>query len=596
MVEFKYENVQVDGIDGTCVLNDFDLLFSVSNSVYKWSLSNWTRSEKSKKTAKVRLTFKESCVRVTPESSDFDSLIKPIIVVDFNENRDKLEEFCDFISNVFNKSRKVTYEVQPSHETLGSQPNEFSSQVSTTDKIVSDEIDQSKRVLLNSNIHLSTLYNTLISPVSDYHGYITPNDFWDHHKLELTSKFAQPLARSNLEGFVAAPPASTVVNSQNVYNYTPELVDALLKEDETIRHLHKKLVVDKNFPEENFWKRILQSRYFYNLIGEKIPENQIVYDDIKGIPIKRTLKRLDTNDVLNNSDISSELITCNDSKKTMRNNKFRNIKHNFGKTFKPDDTRELLVHRFNHHSYNIIRDSQSNIGEFSKSYNNRVDSNLLETDVENHRKMKLLDISQKDLQEKDQQGLISNLCIISSLSMPGQTQQHVKQLVKSESIESLNKIQFKIRQSSLTETSRWIDDLRHFDVSKYINDFKNDDLVNRRMFVLNTKLCQSEKLMQLAQFDYDPNTVNRMKEIQKEIVEILQIYYRTLMPEEDKRGRLLTVLRSIKQKIESMNDAGISSHTVKALQSSLLDQITAVEAYDMKLRSYVSSLRSQRAK
>lgn len=124
------------------------------------------------------------------------------------------------------------------------------------------------------------------------------------------------VARSNLQGFVAVPPASTVVNSQNVYNYTPELVDALLTEDETIRHLHKKLVVDKNFPEDNFWKRILQSRYFYNLIGEKIPENQILYDDIKGIPIKRSLKRVDTNDVLTNSDLSSELITSHDTKKS----------------------------------------------------------------------------------------------------------------------------------------------------------------------------------------------------------------------------------------------------------------------------------------
>ncbi|UKJ89892.2 hypothetical protein MACJ_003146 [Theileria orientalis] len=468
MVEFEYENVQLDGIDGSCVLNDFELLFTVSNSVYKWPLANWTRSEKSKKTAKVRLTFKESSVRITPESSDFDSLIKPIIVLDFNENRDKLEQFCDFIANFSNKSRKVSYQVEPSQDTLGSQPTEFSSQVSTIDKIVSDEVDQSKRFLLNSSVHLSTLYNTLISPGSDYHGYITPKDFWDHHKLELKSKFVQPLARSNLQGFVAVPPASTVVNSQNVYNYTPELVDALLTEDETIRHLHKKLVVDKNFPEDNFWKRILQSRYFYNLIGEKIPENQILYDDIKGIPIKRSLKRVDTNDVLTNSDLSSELITSQDTKKTKRDNKFLNIKHKFGKTFKPDDTRELLVQRFNHHSYNIIRDSQSNSSDLSKSSSSIPDSNLLESEVEYNRKKKMLDTTENDLQENGQQELINNLCIISSLSMPGQPQQ-VKQLVKSESSESLSKIQFKIRQSSITETARWVDDLRQFDVSKYIS-------------------------------------------------------------------------------------------------------------------------------
>lgn len=118
-----------------------------------------------------------------------------------------------------------------------------------------------------------------------------------------------------MEGFLSVPPASTLVNSQNVYVYSKQLAETLLAEDETIRNLHKKLVLDKNMPEESFWKRILQSRYFYNLIDEKPPEDKILYEEIKGIPIRKSQKKLDTNHILRISDPSSEVITLEDNKK-----------------------------------------------------------------------------------------------------------------------------------------------------------------------------------------------------------------------------------------------------------------------------------------
>lgn len=65
MSEYRFENVLIEGVKGTILLNNYDLLFVVDNHTYKWSLSNWIRSEKSKKTPKVRLSFKESSTKLT---------------------------------------------------------------------------------------------------------------------------------------------------------------------------------------------------------------------------------------------------------------------------------------------------------------------------------------------------------------------------------------------------------------------------------------------------------------------------------------------------------------------------------------------------
>ncbi|XP_953339.1 uncharacterized protein TA10435 [Theileria annulata] len=612
MSEYKFENVLVEGIKGTILINNFDLLFTADNVTYKWSLSNWIRSEKSKKTPKVRLSFKESSIKLTSEISDYDILLKPVVVADFIDDRERLEEFSSLLSECSTKSRQLPKE----QEVTKPSPKPLSvttpTQESKTPKVVEENYEEAKKAVLDSNEKLLRIYNSLVGSEDGSEGLIPSKDFWEHHKTELKTNISQQKARSNLEGFLSIPPASTLVNSQNVYVYSKQLTDTLLSEDETIRNLYNKLVVEKKFPEENFWKRILQSRYFYNLINEKVPEDKILYEEIKGIPIRKPPKKLDANHILRIADPSSEVITFEDLKKVDRNRKYMEVNKKFGKSFSLDETRGVLVDRFNEHSLNIINECQSVSLNLPSSPGPRSTDEEIEAKAENYRKRKLLDTTIHDLQEKEDQE-VDSLCVISSLKMPGTQVEPPPSIVKTESTESANKIQLKLHHStSFPDRSRWISELRDFDIVKYIKDSKLDLKVSKKMFVVNTKLCQSEKLISSPQctkiyktnnkliynfiVEFDPNTVKLMTEIHQELMEVLQMYYKTLMPEEEKRSNLLSILRMIKHRIESMNDVGISSKTVKALQSGMLDQITAAESYDLKLRSYVAKLRSQRNK
>lgn len=84
-----------------------------------------------------------------------------------------------------------------------------------------------------------------------------------------------------------------------------------------------------------------------------------------------------------------------------------------------------------------------------------------------------------------------------------------------------------------------------------------------------------------------------MQNFQRSIIEILQLYYKTLLPEEQKRVKLLMAVRHIKRELESQHEGELSAHAAKALQTGLMNQITAVEVYDTKLKAFVAELRNQ---
>ncbi|AFZ81543.1 hypothetical protein BEWA_009570 [Theileria equi strain WA] len=583
--------VSIDGISGTCLINDASLSFRVSESVYKWSFSDWLRYEKSKKSAKVRLTFRENSIRLNTDNSDYDILIKPVIVVDFGDDRNKLEEFCALVSSETNKAKLAsapTSQIVEEPIIVAEAPRKQGHTAKTGTE--ADNLSDNQKRLLEIDDTIAKLYSQLVdTKTSDLGNCIASKEFWDHHKLELVSATPQNTAESNLDGFVSIPPASNFVNGQRVFSYSKELASSLLAEDETIRDLHKKLVLDKHYPEESFWKRILQSNYFYNLIGEKIPENQILYDDIRGIPIKASaLVHFDVNKLLSDIDSSSELLTVEDHKKAVPKKDRLHASKRFGKNIRPENTGRILLERFNKHSSNIINACESLISNPIDTTDRVSDYKTLQNRVENDRKRKLLIGECEDLQDNQSDCLSNDLCLIKSLNIPGKDTDRIN--IKSEQV---NSRPIKVAISSNTGYyNKWLNDMKTFDITNYFKESKTDHNISRRMFILNTKLCQYEKLIQLVPFEYDPTIVNSMKEIQLQIIELLQMYYKTLIPEEDRRYKLLNVVRSAKHQLELL-EVGMSVHTAKALQTGLLDQITAVEAYNTKLKSFVANLRSQ---
>ncbi|GIX61509.1 uncharacterized protein BcabD6B2_09440 [Babesia caballi] len=595
MADSEARNAAFNGVAGSCRVQDGFLFFHTEQSAFKWSFATWIRSEKSKKTAKVRLTFTEGPLKLSPDESNADALDKAVIVADFGSDRDELERFCSLVSaeTAASKAQKA---VPAAPEPL---PKPQDSPVAAAAPAPPKEdpttaLHRQRKRLLETNDDIAHLYQQLVETADGAgEGVISAEDFWSHHSVDLIAALKQPEAPSQLDGFIAIPPTNEFVNGQRLYRYNPELGRALLAEDATIRSLHKRFVLEKQYPEESFWKRILQSRHFYHLIGEKVPENQVLYDDIKGVPIRSCPPTPPSvASVLQTVDPYSEMISFDDYRK--RPPRPSTLSKRFGEHVEPE-FRSSLFDRFNAHASKIIdsREYNSAVGDSAS------DMKKLEERAEADRKRKIADVTCYDLAACPgaRDSHVDDVCVIHQLTMPGQKRSPVASFeeARPDGREPQKKIAVKMRSAAdvMRDTQQWVAEMQGFDVLAHIRKPMNNDNVSRRMFILNTKLCQTEKITQTVPLDYDPATVGKMRSFQMSIMEILQLYYRTLLPEEQKRVRLLLAIRQIKRNLESQQDGGISAQAAKALQTGLMNQITAVEVYDTKLRAHVADIRNQ---
>ncbi|EDO08353.2 BSD domain family protein [Babesia bovis T2Bo] len=577
----------INGIQGTYNIQDGFLFFHAAGGTFKWSFATWLKYEKSKKSAKVRIRFTEGPLKLAEDESNSSILEKDVIIVDFGNDRDTLEAFCSLIS-AQGAAAQVESTSQATAGPGSSKKDEDASapvKAPVAKEPVNESIQNNRKKVLETNPDIAQLYQQLVLSADGVEeGVVSAEDFWNHHSIDLLATLSQSEAPSHLDGFIATPPINEFVNGQRLYRYTPELGKALLNEDATIRALHKQFVLGKQYPEESFWKRILQSRHFYYLIGEKIPENQILYDEIKGTPIKPVVTvPPSASNVLGKVDIHSDLIRLDDLKK--RRKISQSVKQLLGRNFEPD-YRATLFDRFNAHGAKIIdtcKDSGADTGSLANLQ-------VIEDRAEGERKRKIADVVCHDLIGSRLLGDPGNdeLCIIRSLNMPGDS-------IEGQDLGDQQNTTSNARSTSdiVADTQGWLAEMREFDILKHVRTSLCDDYTNRRMFILNTKLCQSEKITQTVPLEYDTLTISKMRQFQLSIMEILQIYYKTLLPEEHKRLKLLLAIRQIKQNIESQQDFVGSAHAAKALQTGLMNQITAVEVYDAKLKAYVAGLRNQ---
>ncbi|EPR63591.1 hypothetical protein TGGT1_246520 [Toxoplasma gondii GT1] len=119
----------------------------------------------------------------------------------------------------------------------------------------------------------------------------------------------------------------------------------------------------------------------------------------------------------------------------------------------------------------------------------------------------------------------------------------------------------------------------------------------RYMFVFNTKLCQSEKVAQVAALDYEPTTVNAVRAHQARVTELLQHFYASAVPDEEKRERIIQALDATKNELERTQESTFGPYTgaaTKALCMPLFDQINAAKVHHNKLKKLLSDLRAQR--
>ncbi|CBZ55905.1 conserved hypothetical protein [Neospora caninum Liverpool] len=119
----------------------------------------------------------------------------------------------------------------------------------------------------------------------------------------------------------------------------------------------------------------------------------------------------------------------------------------------------------------------------------------------------------------------------------------------------------------------------------------------RYMFVFNTKLCQSEKVAHVAALDYEPVTVSAVRVHQARVTELLQHFYASAVPDEEKRKRIIQALDATKNELERTQESTFGPYTgaaTKALCMPLFDQINAAKLHHNKLKKLLSDLRAQR--
>ncbi|SIO73607.1 hypothetical protein BmR1_04g05975 [Babesia microti strain RI] len=523
------------------------LAFTPENSdlTLLWDVINWQKFEKAKKNAKVRLTFSKRCSyfisnngNLASELELYENLQKNVIIIDFENNRDALEQLCNELSTAAVSKLKELQEAPKIAE-------------KTLEENLKGNLEEEPNehlLVLSQENEIKTLYNTLVRGVNNA---LTADEFWRNHREAITKYKPQIIGRDNASCFMASPPSfNDSIGSSEVY-YTEEMTSALLEEDETVRNIYNHVVGTRMMKKEEFWKQLFQSHYIYDLLGKKFDGNKVLYYEIQGIPINPT------ND--NFGDHSEvELISklSFPDKKSDRNpfNKlYDSLSYRFGPHMKyKEPTYDSFVLRFNRHSSRLI---------------NELDKTLA-TQTE-----------QDEISKERKRNLV-----LEALRFDDLLQESVKQ-VNTISKENL------LEEHHIMNVKRESKPL----IVSSIKPLNMDAMYStgKRIFIVNTKSCQTDKT-RLISLEYDPPTVDRVRQIQLQLIQLLQVFYKTLIHQDVERRRLLVAMRDIKLKLDQSQEKSLADYAgvSKALHAGLLDQINTAECYDVRIRNFINAKRS----
>lgn len=75
--------------------------------------------------------------------------------------------------------------------------------------------------------------------------------------------------------------------------------------------------------------------------------------------------------------------------------------------------------------------------------------------------------------------------------------------------------------------------------------------LGRVLFVLNTKRCQSNQSLLIGTIEYEQHILDIVKEYHIKINYLLNLFYTSYIPEENKRNNILENLSRIKDEIQA---------------------------------------------
>lgn len=158
------------------------LAFTPENSdlTLLWDVINWQKFEKAKKNAKVRLTFSKRCSyfisnngNLASELELYENLQKNVIIIDFENNRDALEQLCNELSTAAVSKLKELQEAPKIAE-------------KTLEENLKGNLEEEPNehlLVLSQENEIKTLYNTLVRGVNNA---LTADEFWRNHREAIT--------------------------------------------------------------------------------------------------------------------------------------------------------------------------------------------------------------------------------------------------------------------------------------------------------------------------------------------------------------------------------------------------------------------------
>ncbi|CAD2109483.1 hypothetical protein YYG_02429 [Plasmodium vinckei petteri] len=372
--------------------------------------------------------------------------------------------------------------------------------------------------------------------------------------------------------------------SKNV-EINKEISKLILSENKKLKKLHDYYIENNILNEGTFWYFLFNNKYSHLFFYDKNEKDIMANKNF--LNIQQTNQHSFENLMYNlenvNQDIKGTLEKCilseylstksSDKKNVIfKNNYYFNEENPEGFGILTNEklitnnhnSLNLLINKFNNYCIRMVKEKKFTIDQFYDDLNEKINDTNLSDDT--HEKRELL----FNLEKKK-----NNLC-----NLQNEDKDATKKLLQNK--ENLDK-QFSI----------FMDDL----ITNKHNTSKNySDLfaIGRQLFVLNTKKCQSNQSLLIGTIDYEQHILDIVKDYHVKINYLLNLFYTSYIPEQNKRDKILENLSKIKDEIQAKQEEYNSVLIMgKPLLIHLFEQITICKKFNEKLNKYIQEKRKK---
>ncbi|KJP86250.1 hypothetical protein AK88_04144 [Plasmodium fragile] len=118
--------------------------------------------------------------------------------------------------------------------------------------------------------------------------------------------------------------------------------------------------------------------------------------------------------------------------------------------------------------------------------------------------------------------------------------------------------------------------------------------IGRLLFVSNTKKCQSNQSMLIGTIEYEQHILDIVKDYHVKVNYLLNLFYTSCVPEQEKRNKILENLSKIKEEIQAKQEEYNSVLIMgKPLLIHLFEQISICKKFNEKLDRYIQEKRKK---